>query len=263
VRSPPPPGYRRFLIKGAEVVARAELLDALRSSLAAGSFYAFAAQHPHKRVLSGRGAAYAVPLPGTDVRIVVRHNRHGGLFAPITGDRFFAPTRAPYELEAALQLGELGIETPQILAYAVYNAGSVLRRSDVVTREVPRSRDLADILMHGDDETRGVALLSAARLIGSLAVAGVRHHDLNAKNILLASDDESDEPRALLLDVDRVTFHAPQDVTVLDGNLERFARSARKWRERYGARISEGELDRLALVAREQLATQPAPSTRA
>lgn len=251
MRTPPPAGYRRFLVRGAEVVGRAELLDSLRSALASGSFYEYASHHRQARALSGRGTAYAVPLPSSDVRVVVRHNRHGGLFGPLTGDRFLTPTRAPYELEVSLRLDEYGIATPQVLGYAIYHAGGVLRRSDVVTREIPHSRDLSDMLVTGSDEQRNVALAISAQLIGQLASVGARHHDLNVKNILLA--DHEDGLRAYVLDVDRVTFHAPGDIAILEQNLERFARSARKWREQRRAKISEEQLGRVALLAREQL----------
>jgi hypothetical protein len=260
VRTPPPTGYRRFLVRGAEVVGRAELLDSLRSAFASGSFYEYASHHRQARALSGRGTAYAVPLPNSDVRVVVRHNRHGGLLAPLTGDRFLTPTRAPYELDVSLRLDEYGIATPQVLGYAIYHAGGILRRCDVVTREIPKSRDLSDVLVHGSEEQRDAGLVITAQLIGQLAGVGARHQDLNVKNILLAED--VDGVRAYVLDVDRVSFHAPGDVAILEQNLERFARSARKWREQRHAKISEEELGRVALLAREQLNAHLLASTR-
>ena len=260
MRIPPPSGYRRFLIRGAEVVSHSDVLDAVRTALASGSLYDYASHHPKARALSGRAVAYAVPLPD-GARVVVRHNRHGGLFGPVTGDVFLAPTRAPYELDVALRLEKLGVATPQVLAYAIYQAGAVLRRSDVLTREVPNSRDLSEILVRSDERLRVAALSAAASLVGKLASVGARHHDLNVKNVLLT--DSAEGPRALILDVDRVTFHAPGDVTVLERNLERFVRSARKWRERGGAKITDEELDRFALEARAVLSGQIAASTRA
>ena len=261
MRVPPPSGYRRFLIRGAEVVSRSDVLDAVRTALASGSLYDYASHHPKARALSGRAVAYAVPLPGNNFRVVVRHNRHGGLFGPVTGDVFLAPTRAPYELDVSLRLERLGVPTPQVLAYAIYQAGAILRRSDVLTREVPHSRDLSDILVRSDERTRAAALTATAKLVGKLASVGARHHGLNVKNVLLATD-ASGELSAMILDVDRVTFHAPGDVTILERNLERFVRSARKWRDRNGATISDAELDRFALEARAALSSQLVASAR-
>src|SRR5206468_7012947 len=127
-----------------------EQIPALRAALEGGTLYAYAAQHASARPLSGRGVAFAVPLPNGE-RVVVRHNRHGGLLAPLTGDRFVAPTRAPYELAVSLRLTKHGVPTPEIVAYAVYRAGPLpfLRRSDVASREVRDSSDLAAGLTHG------------------------------------------------------------------------------------------------------------------
>ena len=84
--------------------------------------------------------------------MVVRHSRHGGLLAPVTGDRFLAPTRAPQELATSLRLIDAGVSTPEIIAYAVYSAGGPFRRSDIATREVEGGRDLAALL--GDPAAR-------------------------------------------------------------------------------------------------------------
>jgi hypothetical protein len=71
--------------------------------------------------------------------------------------------------------------------------------------------------------------------------AGVRHHDLNVKNVLLASSPEG--LVAYLLDVDRVTFGVPNAADVREGNIARLLRSARKWRDEHGSVFEERELD--------------------
>ena len=91
-----PAGYTRFVLSGADVVALGTCADAVRRAIGERSLYAYAATHPARRELRGRGAAYAVPLPDGQTRVVVRHSRHGGLLAPVTGDRFLPPTRAPH-----------------------------------------------------------------------------------------------------------------------------------------------------------------------
>ena len=204
--------------------------------------------------------SYAIPLPRSGIPVVVRHNRHGGLLAGLTGDRFLPPTRAPYELDVARRLADAGVPTPEVVAIAVYAAGA-FRRSDTVTREVAPARDLAAALVADDDDERATALSATARLVAALSAAGARHHDLNVKNVLLEERDEG--MRALVLDVDRVTFETPAAVAV-ERNLARLLRSARKWRDRYGARVSEGELAALSAAARLAGASAAAsPSTRA
>jgi 3-deoxy-D-manno-octulosonic acid kinase len=247
-----PPGYARFQYQQADVVCLEPLAEALREALHEGTLYTFAAQHPRARALTGRGVAYAVTLPDGVTSVVVRHSRHGGLLAPITGDRFLAPTRAPHELDASHRLLAAGIPTPEFVAYAVYPAGPWLRRSDVATREIPRGRDLALALLGPVDESSKRTVLEAtARLLRAMGAAGVRHPDLNLKNVLLSpAGNGKDRTEALLLDLDRVSFGAPGDSRIADANLQRLARSARKWRDLYGAAVDEDDLAALAEMSR-------------
>jgi hypothetical protein len=191
--------------------------------------------------LLGRGPAYAIRLPHTALRVVVRHNRHGGLLAPLTGDRFLAPTNAPLELALAMRLAAAGVSTPAVIGYAVYGT-RILRRADVVTEEVGSATDLGAVLVTGTADERSRAWRLTYALLQSLARAGARHHDLNAKNILIPSTGDS----ALVLDVDRVVFGEPGDPSIARGNADRLARSARKFRSLYGATVSEADVAGLA-----------------
>lgn len=243
-----PAGFERLLLGHAIAVARSDFARHIRNALvgADGSkatLHDFASRQPGARPLAGRGVAYAFQLKPTPTKVVVRHNRHGGLFAPITGDRFLAPTRAPYELEVSLALTQLGIATPEILAYALYPPGGILQRADVCSREVASARDLAEVVRTGNDAERAAALALTAGLVAQLSRSGARHHDLNAGNVLLAGG------RAHLLDVDRVTLGGNPTVA-LQANLSRLARSLRKWRDRFGARVSESDILELETGAR-------------
>jgi hypothetical protein len=235
-----------FDVRGTRVVALQEHTDTIRTALRSRSLYDYAAQHEDARGLSGRGIAYAVPLPN-GLRVVVRHNRHGGLLAPLTGDRFLSPTRAPYELAMSQRLIACGVPTPAIVAYAIYRAEGPFRRSDVASLEVSNSTDLSAILVDATEAEREAALDAAASLIALLSACGARHHDLNVKNVLLARGDSrgAAQVRPYLLDVDRVEFKSAGASRVTQRNLDRFLRSARKWRALHGARIDEAELERL------------------
>jgi hypothetical protein len=243
-----PPGYERLLLGHAVAVARSDLSQNVRRALVQAdgtrsTLHEYAAKQPSARRLQGRDTAYAVPLPQCVERVVIRHNRHGGLFGALTRDLFFSPTRAPYELEASIRLAALGIPTPPIVAYALYPPGGLLQRSDIVSREIPGSRDLAYVLVQEGPSERAAALSSTAELLAMLARAGARHHDLNAKNVLLTPD------AAYVLDVDRVSFSGNHDA-VFEGNLARLTRSLHKWRDRWRANISETEIDALSSSAR-------------
>ena len=241
-----PAGYARFRVGGTEVVAREAHADAVREALHEGTLYDYAASHPRAREFTGRGVAYAVPLPDLVTHVVVRRSRHGGLLAPVTGDRFLAPTRAPSELRNTVRLAEQGVRTPEMIAYATYPAGPLLRRSDVATREVPRGRDLALALLNPPPaEAKRAMLLAVATLVAALGRCGARHPDLNLKNVLLAPGADG-ATEAWVLDVDRVVFGRAGSPAIMHANLDRLTRSARKWREQYGAAISDRELERLA-----------------
>ena len=245
-----PPGYVALSEPGVEGAALATLEVPLREALAEGTFYDFAEHHAEAKPFTGRGIAYAVPLSTGD-RVVVRRSRHGGLLGSIRDDRFLGATRAPRELEISLTLRRLGVPTPEIVAYATYPAGPMFRRADVVSREVPRSRDLAaalGALSRGD--SKRLLLEATAKLLESMSVAGARHPDLNIKNILLA-DNDFGGLEALVLDVDRVWLDKARAETVLEANLRRLSRSAVKWRRMHGLPIEEADLLAIENTARE------------
>jgi len=251
-----PDGYEESQVGGATVVALRAHSAAIRAALNEGTLFDYAAWHAETRPLTGRGVVYAAPLPNGE-RVVVRHNRHGGLFAPVTGDRFLFPSRAPYEHATSLRLRASGVPTPEIIAYVVYPLGVLLCRSDVASREIRESSDLAAILTTGDERERKAALAATSTLIGLLSQCGARHHDLNVKNVLLACGASPGALTAYVLDVDRIEFGTVADSQVTERNLARFTRSARKWRELHGARIEEAELVRVAASVRRFVASRP------
>ena len=246
----PPAGYVRFGLARALVVVQKAHADALREAMGDGALYSWAARHPERRVLQGRMPAFAVPLPGSATRVVVRHARHGGMLARITGDVFVGATRAPHELAVAERLSREGVPTPDVVAYALYPVGPLLARADVATREIEQSRDLDTFLRDEHDAVARALVLGAVReLLVLLARAGARHPDLNLKNILVRADERG-APRAWVIDVDRIVFHHPGDPAVAEANLRRLLRSARKLRGTRGLPVGDDELAVLAAHGR-------------
>ena len=242
----PPAGYVQVTAGRCVVVVREELAADARALLADGSLYSAAARTLAARVLMGRGAAYALSLPVSGTRAVVRRNRHGGLFAPLTRDLFLPPTRAPYELEVSLRLIKARVRTPAVLMYGVERVAGVFRKAEVVTREVVDSLDLAGYMMPDvDAASRERAWAATRALVLALNAAGARHHDLNVKNVLLGPAVRGLE--AWVLDVDRVKFSTPNDPRVREGNAARLLRSARKWRDERGAIFDEREIAALGM----------------
>jgi hypothetical protein len=237
-----PARYQRVDLPGATLVARDDVFSGLKSALdRSPSLHAFAGAQPGVRRLQGREAAFALALPGSDKRGVVRHNRHGGLLRGITGDRFLWPTRAPMELMLSEELRRLHVPTPAVLAFAIYPAGA-FATSDVVTEEISGAIDFGELLIKtspGSDE-RLHGWNAVKRLMKRLAAAGVRHHDFNAKNILLQSADDG-LFTAYVLDVDRLELDcARRDAYA--GNRARLRRSVEKFRDARGATITDDEI---------------------
>jgi hypothetical protein len=236
-----PAGYVRVTAGRCAVVTRDELWDDANALLTEGSLYEAAARNLAARELSGRGVAYAIPLPVSGRRVVVRHNRHGGLLAPLTRDLFLPPTRAPWELDVSIRLASAAVRTPAVLMYGVERVFGVLRRADVMTAEVLDGRDLSTYMDPGEDELARARAWSAARaVVRALNAAGARHHDLNVKNILVAPGGAGLE--AWVLDVDRIAFGRAKDPAIEAANVARLLRSARKWRDERGAVFDEREI---------------------
>jgi hypothetical protein len=124
-----------------------------------------------------------------------------------------------------------------------------LVRSDVVTAEVPDSSDLGALLLATkpgtDERLRGWD--ATGRLLLRLRSRGVRHHDLNVKNVLLRETaDRGFE--TYLLDVDRVELGCNRRYAER-ANRNRLVRSVEKWRDTRGAAITDEEIEALRRTA--------------
>lgn len=114
-----------------------------------------------------------------------------------------------------------------------------------MTRRLPEGDDVPAVWKKANKADRDSVLVAVSRLLNSLARAGAWHADLNLKNIYIAGTGV--DLTAYLLDVDRVTFPGGSDIAAR--NFTRLARSARKWRERWGLDFDEDSLARLAILA--------------
>lgn len=241
--------YQSGSVRTGTLVAAPTVFDALSQRL--GQFdtlYAWAESAPQPRALQGRGVVYVAELPECGTTLAVRHAWHGGLFAPITGDRFLMPTRAPREAAVNITLRQHGVPTPELLAYALYPAGPGLRRVDVATRYVPDAWDFGAVLLGAapgiaPDAAERAVLVLLAQLAGARAV----HPDLNVKNILLVP--EAGAVAAWVLDVDVVSFREQPPIGVMARNVRRLARSIAKWHSRHERTLDEPWLNGLVQSA--------------
>src|SRR2546423_4122091 len=225
------PSYERFEVGGARVVAAVGCAAGIREVLNEERLYEFAARQADAIPLVGRAPVFAINLPGSCGRVVVRHNMRGGWMAKVSKDLFVLPTRGFRELIASLRLRANGVSAPEVVAYVSYPKNWVLRRSDVATREIANGHDLSVALAKVTDHAHRVMVLDAiAKLLRALTHAGAHHPDLNLKNVLLTAG-EGEGLDAYVLDVDRVRFSSPGSPLVAKANLDRLIRSLRKWRD--------------------------------
>lgn len=242
-----PTGYERLEIGSTVAVARTAAVASIRAALAeAPSLHEWAARVPGAVSFEGRATAWGVRLPGSALDVVVRHARRGGVFAAVRGDRYVWPGRAPWELEASLRLQQVGVRTPDVVAYALYPAGRGFCRCDVVTRRLPEGAEFPVAWQQLEEGVREALLEAVAALLRDLRAAGAQHADLNAKNLYVARD--AGRWHAWVLDVDRVRFRRANDPSVGEQNLARLDRSLRKRRDRHALDISEAQLARLAAL---------------
>lgn len=220
-----------------------------------GTLYDWAAERPQPRALRGRAPVFVATLPERDDTVVVRHAWHGGLLAPLTGDQFLKPTRAPIELRHSATLRALGIPTSEVLGFARYAAWPGFRRVDVVTRFIPDAYDLGMIAaglapqIDCDD-----ALAATVRLLAQMAAHGVVHADLNVKNVLLRASPRG-ALEALVIDVDVIVIDdAREPNDIMQANVARLVRSMRKWRSQFGCDVAD---TRLAAFASDAMAATP------
>lgn len=238
-----PAGYREQDVAGVILVARSEAVEPCRRALAEyGTLYAWAAAQSDARVLRGRGATYVVPIPNEEW--VVRHSFRGGAMGPLLRDRYLRSGEPrPYaELRVSHGLRQHNIETPSLIAFAIYSAGPFYR-ADVITRYVPESQDLAT-LTFGERRAPAGDRVAAWRAAGNLLRrawnAGLVHPDLNLSNILIAGGAEA--PEAWLIDLDRARLSGDMAASDRVAMQRRLNRSRAKLEARHQQAVGRVEL---------------------
>lgn len=137
---------------------------------------------------------------------VLRHYKRGGLVAKISADRYLwtgaQRTRSFAEWRLLARLLALGLPVPRPIAARFVRHGPTYC-ADLITARLMGTRTLADVLRERSlDEEEWFVI---GRVIARFHAHGVHHVDLNANNILLASESTSGSgsPTAYVLDFDR------------------------------------------------------------
>lgn len=182
--------------------------------------------------LGGRGVPVRLPLHGGAA--IVKTLARGGLAGRFRRAGYRSPQRLDALVELQLALQDRGVPVAPF-AFARSRARGGRFALEFATLEVVGARDAAARFAEPLARRERRALLRAAgAAVRALHAAGVRHHDLNAKNLLLAAAPA----RVWLIDFDGSALPAaalaPEDPRVV-ANLARLLRSAEKlglWRPR-------------------------------
>jgi 3-deoxy-D-manno-octulosonic acid kinase len=239
-----PTGYREHEVAGVTLVARTTAAEACRRVLQAGeTLYGWAGRQPDSRVLhGGRGDTNVVDAEGG--AWVVRHAWRGGAVASLLRDRYVRTGEPrPYaELRVSHGLRQHRIETPALVAFALYPAGPFYR-ADIVTEYIPDSRNLASVTF-GDERAAAGARVAAWRAAGGVLRrawnAGLVHPDLNLGNILIAGNPEA--PHAWLIDLDHAVLSGDMSASDRVAMQRRLNRSREKFESQYGQAVGRVEL---------------------
>ncbi len=146
-------------------------------------------------------------------RWVLRHYRRGGIVAHLLDDSYLytgaARTRAFSEWRLLRKLRDWQLPVPVPVA-ARYVRSGPFYRADLLTEELPTRRTLAHALASAP--LRAEEWRRVGACIGSLHARGVHHADLNAHNLLVATDG-----MVFVLDFDRgrVRARGPWEQAVL------------------------------------------------
>ncbi|MDR1103195.1 MAG: lipopolysaccharide kinase InaA family protein, partial [Tannerella sp.] len=116
---------------------------------------------------------------------------------------FFRPSKAERSYRYAFRLRELGIDTPEPIAYILMKKNGLLHVSYYVCRQVPHEHTMYEF-GRGGIAGRESVLQAFAGYTARLHEAGVYHRDYSPGNILFRQEKE--EVRFCLVDINRMRF---------------------------------------------------------
>jgi len=240
VTEPGLPPVREVCAQGWVCLVEAGLAEAL---LAAGLVQIAESAPAASGGPTGRAPHARIRLAdGTDV--ILRRYRHGGLLAPLTGDRFLSSDRFRSEFEIGRAAWAAGVPTARPVAVG-WGATGLFRRGFIATLAISGARDLLDLFARPSTEpVRVSAARACARAVRRLHDAGIVHADMHLKNLLVGEGaDGKPGGTAWVIDLDLARREvAPLPIGPRVSNLARLYRSVEKHR-RLGLTIGDAEVE--------------------
>ncbi|HEX5012450.1 MAG TPA: lipopolysaccharide kinase InaA family protein [Planctomycetota bacterium] len=223
-------GSHRLLVRGAvRLLVRRDWEPALplERLLDGAPPEAWGRSVPH--ALRGRAAVHVLATPRGE--IVAKRLQRGGMLGGVLRGLYGDASRSVREAQAAEELAARGVATPPVIAARATRVMPLLWRLEVATARLPAEGDLLEVL-RARGSVPGLPL-AVGRTLRSAHDAGLRHRDLQVKNLLVPAGfpgmGGASEPVALvLLDLDRCEVAAPLSEEERLAALARFARSLAK-----------------------------------
>jgi 3-deoxy-D-manno-octulosonic acid kinase len=169
-------------------------------------------------VLGGRAPVINTVINGLGP-VVIKQFKRGGLIRFIIKNRYmkYGKTRGQLELELMQKLRQLGIRTPEPIAYAY--RGFPLYTAWLITREIEEACTLAELC--GQDIERVNRIMKRVfEQIDRLVECRCMHVDLHPGNILVDQNDN-----IYLIDFDKGYFSSANSDKLYDDYYKRWQRS--------------------------------------
>jgi tRNA A-37 threonylcarbamoyl transferase component Bud32 len=195
---------------------------------------------------------------------VVREYWHGGMIGKIFKDFFWDGMRPVRELLVCEAANRGGIKTTEIIAIIKNKIMGPLYKFRLVTKEITRSIDLIELLLHSGESPRRLLsgenrlLKQKRQIINKLAKAvndmhnlGIYHADLHLKNILVQSGADG-SVNVYIIDLDKSKQYEKISLQRRMKNIMRLDRSVvklrRKNREVFRKKFPVSKTDRIRFL---------------